>query len=140
MPFIERRLSSLKRYINESAAYAVEKAIINSGIDAGIAKFQELKSDGQNKLYFSEGDFNSLGYAFITRGIINAAIEVFEMNVEVNPQSANAYDSLAEAYMKSGHDEKAILYYNKVLELDPDNENAKTMLNKLKKKDLTLTF
>ena len=56
------------------------------------------------------------------------------MNVEVNPQSANAYDSLAEAYMKSGHEEKAILYYNKVLELDPDNENAKTMLNKLKKR------
>jgi len=133
MPFIERQLTSLKSYINESAAYAVEKAINNSGIDAGIAKFQELKSDDQNKLVFSENDFNTLGYNFITRGMINAAIEVFKMNVEMNSQSANANDSLAEAYMKSGNKEKAILYYKKVLELDPDNENAKTMLKKLKK-------
>ncbi len=133
MPFIEGRLISLKKYINESAAYAVEKAIINSGINAGIGKYQELKSDSQNKLYFSESDFNTLGYNLITRGMINAAIKVFEMNVEMNPQSANAYDSVAEAYMKSGNKEKAILYYEKVLDLDPDNENAKTMLKKLKK-------
>jgi predicted alpha/beta superfamily hydrolase len=133
MPFIEGRLNSLRKYLNESAAYAVEKAITNSGIDAGIAKFQELKLDDQNKLYFSENDFNTLGYNFITRGMINAAIEVFKMNVEMNPQSANANDSLAEAYMKSGNNEKAMLHYKKVLELDPDNENAKTMLKKLKK-------
>jgi predicted alpha/beta superfamily hydrolase len=133
MPFIEGRLNSLKKYLNESAVYAVEKAITNSGIDAGIAKFQALKSEDQNELIFSENDFNSLGYNLITRGMINAAIEVFEMNVKMNPQSANAYDSLAEAYMKSGNKEKAILYYEKVLELDPDNENAKTMLKKLKK-------
>lgn len=133
MPFIEGRLISLKKYINESAACAVEKAIVNSGIDAGIAKFQELKSDNQNKLYFSEGDFNTLGYNLITRGMIDAAIKVFEMDVEMNPQSVNAYDSAAEAYMKSGNKEKAILYYKKVLELDPDNENAKAMLKKLKK-------
>ena len=133
MPFIERQLTSLKSYLNESAAYAVEKAINNSGIDAGITKFQELKSDGWNKLVFNEDDFNSLGYSLITRGMINAAIEVFKMNVEMNPQSANAYDSVAEAYMKSSNKEKAILYYEKVLELDPGNENAKTMLKKLKK-------
>jgi len=133
MPFIEGRLNSLKKYLNESAAYAVEKAIVSSGIKAGIAEFQELKSDDQNKLYFSENDFNTLGYNLVTRGMNDAAIEVFKMNVEMNPQSANVYDSLAEAYMKSGNNEKAILYYRKVLELDPDNENAKAMLEKLKK-------
>jgi tetratricopeptide (TPR) repeat protein len=133
MPFMERRLSALKKYLNESAAYAVEKAITDSGIDAGVAKFQALRSDEQNKLIFSENDFNSLGYSFITRGKINAAIEVFKMNVECFPGSPNVYDSLGEAYMKSGNNEKAILYYKKVLELDPKNENAKTMLDKLKK-------
>lgn len=140
MPFIERRLNSLEKYINESAAYAVEKAINNSGVDAGIVKFQELKSDDQNKLYFSETDFNTLGYNLITRGMINAAIEVFKMNVECFPDSINVYDSLAEAYMKSGNNEKAILHYKKVLELDPTNENAKTMLNKLKKKGCDYDF
>ena len=66
MPFIEARLNSIKRYVNESAAYAVEKAITDSGIEAGIAMFKKLKSDVQNTLYFSENDFNSLGYNLIT--------------------------------------------------------------------------
>ncbi|MCK4345561.1 MAG: tetratricopeptide repeat protein [Bacteroidales bacterium] len=133
MPFIQRRLISLKKYINESAAYAVEKAITNSGIDAGIAKYQQLKSDDQKKLYFSENDFNSLGYNLIARGKIEAAIKVFKMNVEMNPKSANAYDSLGEAYMKNGDTELAIKNYKKSLELNPDNSNALEMLKKLGK-------
>lgn len=133
MPFIEGRLNSLRKYLNESAAYAVEKAITNSGINAGIEKYQELKSDGQNKLNFNENDFNTLGYNLIIRGLMDAAIEVFKMNVDMNPRSANAYDSLGEAYMRSGSIEKAIMCYEKILELDPNNKNAKTMLKKLKK-------
>lgn len=54
------------------------------------------------------------------------------MNVEMNPQSANAYDSLGEAYMKAGDDENAIKNYEKSLELNADNDNAKKMLKKLK--------
>ena len=119
--------------MNESAVYVVEKTITNSGINAGIAKFRKLKSDDKNKLYFSENDFNSLGYNLITRGKTNAAIEVFKMNVEMNPRSANAYDSLGEAYMKSGDNKNAIKNYKKSLELNPDNVNAKKMLKKLKK-------
>jgi tetratricopeptide (TPR) repeat protein len=64
--------------------------------------------------------------------MITAAIEVFKMNVEMNPQSANAYDSLGEAYMKAGDDENAIKNYEKSLELNADNDNAKKMLKKLK--------
>ena len=135
MPIIERKLNSLEKYINESAAYAVEKAINNSGIDVGITKFKELKSDDQKKLYFSESDFNSLGYNFITRGKIDAAIEVLKMNIELNPQSANAYDSLGEAYMKNGDTELAIKNYKESLELNPNNTNAKDMLKKLEKNE-----
>ena len=113
--------------------YAVEKAIINTGIGAGIKKYQELKSDDRNKLYFSEDDFRALGYNLITRGMMDAAVEVFKMNVECYPQSTNAKSSLADAYMKSGDKKNAVLYYKKVLKLDPDNENAKSMLKKLQK-------
>ncbi len=114
---------------------AIEKTITNSGIDAGIAKFQQLRSDDYNKLLFSESDFNSLGYNFITRGKIDAAIEVLKMNIELNPQSANAYDSLGEAYMKNGDTELAIKNYKESLELNPNNTNAKDMLKKLEKNE-----
>ncbi|MBN1272751.1 MAG: tetratricopeptide repeat protein [Candidatus Aminicenantes bacterium] len=134
MPFIEGRLNSLKRYLVESAAYEIEKAITDSGIDAGIAKFLELGSDDDPKFTFRENDFISLGYYFMTRGNIGAAVEVFKMNVEMNPQSANAYDSLGEAYLKTGYKEKAVKNYKKSLELNPDNDNAKKILKELEKK------
>ena len=97
--------------MTESAAYDVEKAITNSSIDAGITKFQRLRSDVQNKLSFNENDFNSLGYSLIARGMIEAAIEVFKMNIEMNPQSANDYDTLGEAYMINKNNELAIKNY-----------------------------
>jgi tetratricopeptide (TPR) repeat protein len=132
-PFIERRLNSLKEYINKSAAYAIEKTIMNDGIESGITVYRRLKSDDQNQLYFSENDFNSLGYNLIARKKINAAVEVFKMNVEMNPRSANAYDSLGEGYMLMKDSTHAILNYRKSLELNPENTNAKKMLEKLNK-------
>jgi Tfp pilus assembly protein PilF len=55
------------------------------------------------------------------------------MNIFAFPKSANAYDSLAEAYMEQGDKESAIKYYEKSLSLNPDNINAKEMINKLSK-------
>ncbi|MBK8495338.1 MAG: tetratricopeptide repeat protein [Chitinophagaceae bacterium] len=57
------------------------------------------------------------------------------MNTVLYPGSANAWDSLAEAYWKSKQKEKAIEYYNKAIELDPNGvtgENARQMLKKIK--------
>ena len=122
-----------EKYMNESAAYAIEIEIRDNGIDSGIAKYQQLRSDDQNNLSFNENDFNSLGYNLITRGMIDAAIEVFNMNVEMNPQSANAYDSLGEAYMINENKELAVKNYKKSLELNLDNTNAKMILEKLEK-------
>jgi tetratricopeptide (TPR) repeat protein len=130
-PLFEQRLASLRRYVNESAAYAVEQAIRDSGIEAGITKYQELKADDRGELYFDENEFNSLGYSLIAKGMTGAAIEVFKMNVEMNPQSANVYDSLGEAYMLNGDKELAVENYRKSLQLNPDNANARQMLDRL---------
>jgi len=59
------------------------------------------------------------------------AIEVFKFNVSLNPNSGNVYDSLAEAYMKSGDKQQAIEFYKKSLEKDPSNGNAKDKLKEL---------
>jgi Flp pilus assembly protein TadD len=55
----------------------------------------------------------------------------FKLNVEFNPKSWNAYDSLAEAYMQAGEKELAIANYKKSLELNPGNTNATDALKKL---------
>ena len=81
--------------------------------------------------YFDETEFNSLGYALAARDMIDAAIEVFRINVEMNPESSNAYDSLGEAYILKGDTGAAISNYRKALELDPENTNAAEMLDRL---------
>ena len=63
---------------------------------------------------------------------MDVAVAVFTMNVEMYPQSANAFDSLGEAYMKSGDKKNAIKNYTRSLELNPDNTNALRMLEQLR--------
>src|SRR4051812_1244311 len=49
-----------------------------------------------------ESVINDLGYAALFQQKTQDAIALFRRNVEANPDSANAYDSLAEGYAKAG--------------------------------------
>jgi len=51
--------------------------------------------------------------------------------VKAYPEAFNPYDSLGEAYMVNKEFELAVKNYQKSLELNPDNENAKVMLKKI---------
>jgi Flp pilus assembly protein TadD len=69
----------------------------------------------------TETRINSLGYTLLRAGRVEDAIVVFEFNVRQYPQSANVYDSLAEAYEKKGDRQQAIRNYARALSMaDPD--------------------
>jgi len=63
---------------------------------------------------------------------VKGAIKIFTFNAEQFPDVANSWDSLGEAYMKAGDMEAATRSYQKVLDLNPNSENAKAMLKKIK--------
>ncbi|PSR56944.1 hypothetical protein AHMF7605_27340 [Adhaeribacter arboris] len=65
---------------------------------------------------------------------IKEAIEVFKLNVKFYSESANTYNSLAEAYAAAGNNTLAIENYGHSLKLSPQNENGKTERAKLKAK------
>jgi tetratricopeptide (TPR) repeat protein len=48
------------------------------------------------------------------------------------PDSANTYDSLAETHWLLGNIDEAIKGYEKVLQLQPDNDYAQRQLTELK--------
>ncbi len=75
-----------------------------------------------------------LGYNFLRAGKADKAAKIFGLMVSANPESANAYDSLGEAYMKNQQTELAMKNYKKSLELNPENSNAAEMLKKLQAK------
>jgi cytochrome c-type biogenesis protein CcmH/NrfG len=66
------------------------------------------------------------------------AIAVFEANVARFPDSANAYDSLGEAYSAADRKELAIESYERSLKLNPDNANAAERLKILKRDHIPL--
>lgn len=82
----------------------------------------------------SEHDLNTLGYSFLANEELDKALEVFKLTTVLFPDSYNAYDSYGEALLKANKKEAAIQMYRKSIELNPDNENGKTVLQQLKEK------
>ncbi len=118
----------LKKLASELLKNAAPEALDDTMADL---RKQRGKESG---LYFDEGSFNFFGYSLMNSGKIAEAVKVFQFNVEIFPRSANAYDSLGEACMKNGNRELAIENYKKSLELNPDNDNARKMLEELQPK------
>jgi len=79
----------------------------------------------------SETQLNALGYQLLGMKKVREAIEIFKLNVETYPQSANVYDSLGEAYINEDK-QLAIRAYQRAVELNPQNTNAVEMLKKLR--------
>lgn len=80
-----------------------------------------------------EKDMLMFGYRFLENDNLTEAIALFKYAVSVYFDSWNAFDSLAEAYMKAGQKELGITNYEKSLELNPNNTNAMEILEKVKK-------
>ncbi len=114
----------------DSAAMRFAAAVREKGATEAIAEFDKELLAGA----IEEKSINSLGYRLMQQKKIGGAIEVFQLNVRLHPESSNVYDSLGEAYMNQGEKELAILNYEKSLELDAKNENAAEMLKKLREK------
>jgi tetratricopeptide (TPR) repeat protein len=71
------------------------------------------------------------------------ALDIFKLNVKLYPNSPNAYDSLAEAYLTQGDKETAKKYYELAIQKNPGKteyekrllENAKAKLKELEQKE-----
>lgn len=117
-----------KRSIAETLASVVQR----SGVTAARLRFRQMRAQS-NEYLLIETEMNSLGYYFLgAPKAMDAAVEVFRLNVEAFSTSYNAYDSLGEAYMVKGDKELAIRNYQRSLELNPKNANAVEMLKTLR--------
>jgi hypothetical protein len=105
-------------------------------IERGYSQALEADNDNRKNLmryWHSEDDLNEWGYSFYQKNELEKAIEIFQLNVLLHPKSANVYDSLGDAYVKSGNKEMAIENYKKALELDPQKKSARKALEQLLK-------
>jgi tetratricopeptide (TPR) repeat protein len=110
------------------------EALLSGDPKMAAERFRQWKADPANAYIDAEPQLNSLGYELMAKKRVEQAIEIFKLNVSTFPQSANAYDSLGEAYLVAGNKELAIKNYEKAQELDPNMSSAIEALKKLRAK------
>lgn len=97
-------------------------------------KTQEAEAMMQQALPLAnEAQLNTYGYQLLQAGKTAEAIVIFQKNVKLNPNSWNVYDSLAEAYGKSGDTKSALKLYQKALSMTKDEQQKKRISDELKK-------
>lgn len=125
--------SSLRQITLASLSSHLVRALASGGVAAMEAAYRAWKSDPGTASQNTEIEVNVLGYQWMGANQPDAALKVLELNAESYPQSANVWDSLAEAHLKRGDRDKAIELYEKSLALNPANTNARTALESLRK-------
>jgi len=90
------------------------------GADKVSRMLKEVRAKDPKATLFPEDVVNIMGYEHMQAGDTKGAVEIFKLNVEAYPNSANVYDSVSDAYLADGQRDLA-------------RENAKRALEMLAK-------
>jgi tetratricopeptide (TPR) repeat protein len=116
------------------------------GVARARQAFDENRRAGKRDVLFPEGEMNRYGYQLLQGGNARDALEVFKLNVDAYPSSANTYDSVSDAYLALGNREEALRHAEKAKEAlakDPEasddfkalvRESAERKITDLRKK------
>ena len=93
---------------------------IKSGLLKETGKAADAEKISSEALAVStENELNNYGYTLLNQGEHEKAISIFLLNTQRNPKSANAWDSLGEAYVTKGDKKNAIINFKKSLGMNP---------------------
>ncbi len=95
--------------------------VLAGGLPAVDEHFKALSARYKFTVTPPEQMVNNLAYGLLGSGKADEAIAAFKANVERYPDSANVYDSLAEAYEKTGKLELARPNYERAVQLGQKN-------------------
>lgn len=93
--------------------------------DEALEAYLAIQKEDSTNALIIESDFNRLGYKLLGKREYVNAINVFKINAALYPESENVYDSLADAYLRSGDSLNAYINYTKALEFNTRNSRAK---------------
>jgi hypothetical protein len=108
------------------------RLIIDNGIAQARPVIERVRAEHPGLPLIDESVLNWLGVHFLYWwGREDEAVGVFELNASLYPGSWRAHDSLGEAYADRGRKDEAVRSYKRSLELNPENQNAKSALEQL---------
>lgn len=159
--FVRRNSSRFIQFKSDSENGALSLQYLNRNDGAIISALVKVADDKKSPVEFLlEGDFenaliayknlmeldpthptvteyyiNDIGYDFYHADRMTLSLNTFKVNMILYPDSYKVYDSYAEACMKAGETDLAILNYSKSLELNPQNNGARHKLMELQKSE-----
>ncbi len=106
-----------------------------SGTTAAVQQYRELRTKyyGGQSYDFSENALVAMATPLINGNKPDDAMTWLQLNAEFYPRSSATYAALGQAYAKKNDTQNAIKSFEKAVELDPDNQNAKRQLEQMKK-------
>ena len=121
----QRRDSLRRRYealsaVNDEIDLAINSEDVGARVRAIVATHR-----GDSEIEESiESRINAAGYAAVFADDLGRAEHLLALNTELFPESANVWDSFGEITLYLGDKARAISFYRKALEIDPDFANA----------------
>lgn len=119
-----------KIYEGWQPARDLQSGAIPGGLKGVDAHYKKLSEKFRYDIATPENLINQMGYQFLFANQPDEAIAVFKANVERYPNSANVYDSLAEAYERGGRFDLAAPLYDKAHVLGEQNNDPNLALYK----------
>ena len=105
--------------------------------DAALKAYTDLKSSNPNDEAVNEEALNNFGYQLLSAHLTQQAQDLFYINMNLYPKSANVYDSYAEACLKLGDKREALIHYKRAAAMDPKNSNAARIVADLEKEGVS---
>ena len=102
-------------------------------IEEKIALYHQLKKDDSTLYDFgNETELTLYGYSYLWENNTEEAIALFGLLISEFPNSANTYDCMGEAYLQAKDSVKSLQYYEKSLQMNPDNFYAEDVIQRIK--------
>jgi tetratricopeptide (TPR) repeat protein len=114
----DQALKWVDRAIAQNSNFA--NLTIKSGLLKEMGKTAEADQIKKDAVAIgNENELNAYGYQLLGDKEQDKAIEVFVLNTQRHPTSANCFDSLGEAYALKGDKKNAVINFKKSLALNP---------------------
>ena len=110
------------------------ETVNKSGGAAAVQQYRDLRKQyyGGQSYDFSENALVPVALQLTNSNKPDEALALLQVNAEFHRNSAPTYGGMAQAYLKKNDKENAIKNFEKVLQLDPNNQQAKRQLEQLK--------
>jgi tetratricopeptide (TPR) repeat protein len=118
----------------ETIGSIVIRLVEEDGVDAAVERYRDLRERyfGRAAYDFGEGPLVEVAGDLQGAGEADAALRILELNLEFLPESALTTFGLAQIHDEMGARDEAIRYYERTLELAPENRRAQQRLQALR--------